>query len=240
MDADSKKFKNSIYISLSFVVILWCIKYVEFAMHYDFARFGIHPRHLSGVLGIITGPLIHGDFSHLASNTLPLLILVIGLFYFYQKIALEVILWIYFMTGFWVWIAARGEAYHIGASGLVYGLVSFLFFSGVFRKDTASIAVSLIVVFLYGGMFWGILPISEQISWESHILGAIAGILCSFYFRFKTPVPKFDWKEEDDELSNNSTASTNSTYELYRNYTYTYTFESSLPNDPEAEKDEIK
>jgi membrane associated rhomboid family serine protease len=238
MDADSKKFKNSIYISLTFVVILWCIKYVEFALHYDFARFGIHPRHLSGVLGIFTGPLIHGDFSHLASNTLPLLILVIGLFYFYQKVALEVVLWIYFMTGFWVWIAAR-EAYHIGASGLVYGLVSFLFFSGIFRRDTASIAISLIVVFLYGGMFYGILPISEQISWESHILGAIAGILCAFYFRLKTPIPKFQWNEPVDESKDGATSSTNSTYNLYKNYTYTYTFESSLPREEVDKKDDI-
>jgi membrane associated rhomboid family serine protease len=226
MDAESRKFKNSIYISLSFVVILWFIKFVEFAMDYDFAIYGIHPRHVSGVIGIFTGPLIHGDFSHLASNTLPLLILVIGLFYFYQKVALEVVLWIYFMTGFWVWIAAR-NAYHIGASGLVYGLVSFLFFSGIFRRDTASIAISLIVVFLYGGMFYGILPLTEGISWESHILGAIAGILCAFYFRLKTPIPKFKWPEEET-ASQELPIHTNTTYQLYKNYTYSNTFQSSI------------
>src|SRR5687768_17492270 len=138
MDKESLKFKNSIFISLSFVIILWFIKIVEFVLHYDFASFGIHPRHLSGMIGIVTGPLIHGDFAHLASNTLPLIILIIGIFYFYNKVALEVILWIYFMTGLWVWIAAR-DAYHIGASGLVYGLVSFLFFSGIFRRDGPSL-----------------------------------------------------------------------------------------------------
>lgn len=243
MDSESLKFKNSIFISLSFVIILWFIKLFEFALHYDFASFGIHPRHLSGMIGIVTGPLIHGDFSHLASNTLPLIILIIGIFYFYNKVALEVILWIYFMTGLWVWIAAR-EAYHIGASGLVYGLVSFLFFSGIFRRDGPSLAVSLIVMFLYGGMFYGILPITEGISWESHILGAIAGIFCAFYFREKTPLHKYEWqKEAEDEEVNlpSGSSSVNITYQLYKNYTYSNTFNTDISmedseEDPKIEK----
>jgi hypothetical protein len=143
-------------------------------------------------LGIITGPLVHGDLMHLLSNSFPLILLGIGIMYFYNKIAREVFLWIYFTTGIWVWIVAR-DAYHIGASGLVYGLVAFLLFSGLFRRDARSIAISLVVIFLYSGMVAGILPTSSSISWESHLLGAFAGIFCAFYFR---NIPLYDQKEE--------------------------------------------
>jgi hypothetical protein len=113
--------------------------------------------------------------------------------YFYNKIAREVFLWIYFMTGIWVWIVAR-DAYHIGASGLVYGLVAFLLFSGLFRRDARSIAISLVVIFLYSGMLAGILPTSSSISWESHLLGAFAGLFCAFYFR---NIPLYEQKEQN-------------------------------------------
>ncbi len=108
---------------------------------------------------------------------------MIAVFYFYNTIALEVFAWIYFITGFWVWIAAR-EAYHIGASGLVYGLAAFLFFSGIFRRDARSVAVAVAIAFLYSGMMQGILPgVDPTVSWESHLMGSAAGIFCSFYFR---------------------------------------------------------
>jgi membrane associated rhomboid family serine protease len=119
------------------------------------------------------------------SNSLPLIFLGIGVFYFYNKIALEVFFGIYFFTSFWVWIVAR-DAYHIGASGIVYGLASFLLFSGLFRKDSRSIAISLIVIFLYGGMAYGLFPINEEISWESHLLGSIGGLVAAFFYRKHT------------------------------------------------------
>lgn len=182
MKSDLVKFKDSVFYSLAFIALLWIVKAIEFSISRDFGGYGILPRKISGAIGIITGPLIHGDINHLFSNTIPLLILGIGVIYFYNKIAFEVIALIYLMTGIWVWIAAR-EAYHIGASGIVYGMVSFLFFSGVFRKDPKSIAVSLVVTFLLGGMIYGIFPSNEHISWESHLLGSLAGVFCAFYFR---------------------------------------------------------
>lgn len=182
MKSDLVKFKDSVFYSLAFIALLWIVKAIEFSVSGDFGDYGILPRKISGAIGIITGPLIHGDINHLFSNTIPLLILGIGVIYFYNKIAFEVIALIYLMTGVWVWIAAR-EAYHIGASGIVYGMVSFLFFSGVFRKDPKSIAVSLVVTFLLGGMIYGIFPTNDNISWESHLLGSLAGVFCAFYFR---------------------------------------------------------
>ena len=182
MSDEAIKFKNSVFFVVSFTLLLWAIKALEWAVALDFGFLGILPRTLSGTMGIITAPLIHGDALHLISNTFPLLLLGVSVFYFYDRIALEVFAWIYFLSGFWVWMAAR-DAYHIGASGLIYGLVAFLFFSGLFRRDTKSLTISLIVIFLYGGMLQGLFPTDGRISWESHLLGAMAGAFCAFFYR---------------------------------------------------------
>ena len=182
MSAEAIKFKNSVFFVVSFTILLWIIKALEWAVALDFGFLGILPRTLSGTMGIITAPLIHGDALHLISNTFPLLLLGVSVFYFYHRIALEVFAWIYFLSGFWVWMAAR-DAYHIGASGLIYGMVAFLFFSGLFRRDTKSLSISLIVIFLYGGMLQGLFPTNGRISWESHLLGALAGGFCAFFYR---------------------------------------------------------
>ena len=206
----SVKLRQSIVITLSFIGVLWFVKIFEVALDYDLGIYGIFPRTVKGSLGILTGPLVHGDVYHLLSNTFPILILGIGILYFYNKIAIEVTLLIYLMTGFWVWVAAR-PAYHIGASGLVYGLLAFLLISGFIRRDTRTLAISFIVFFLYGGsLFSGFAPTSENVSWESHILGAIAGIFCAWYFRkantgyFQPQMANpYDYDEFEDEQSKN-------------------------------------
>ena len=182
MQADLIKFRSSIIYTMTFVGILWLVRIVESLLSFDLGILGIHPRSLAGTVGILTGPLVHGDFHHLMSNSLPLIFLGIGVFYFYNKIALEVFFGIYFFTSFWVWMVAR-DAYHIGASGIVYGLASFLLFSGFFRKDSRSIAISLIVIFLYGGMAYGLVPANDEISWESHLLGSVAGLIGAYFYR---------------------------------------------------------
>ncbi len=166
-----------------FTLLLWLVRTVEWSTSTSFSALGIFPRHASGMVGILTAPLVHGDFVHLLSNTFPMLLLLAAVFFIYPKIALQVFASIYLITGFWVWVAAR-EAYHIGASGLVYGLAAFLFFSGIFRRDARSMAVALAIAFLYSGMLQGLLPGPDtSVSWESHLLGAAAGIFCSFYYR---------------------------------------------------------
>jgi len=187
--------QRGIYLTLSFIFILWIIKLIEWVKEVDLGFYGILPRTLKGSIGIITGPLIHGDAIHLMSNTIPLIILGIGLFYFYHKIALEVFIWIYLASGFWVWIVGR-EAYHIGSSGLVYGLVMFIFWGGILRRNPRSLAISLIIFFLYGGMIYGLFPVDESVSWESHIMGSVAGIFLAFYFK-KMPI----YLGERDELN---------------------------------------
>jgi membrane associated rhomboid family serine protease len=190
--------RSILYPSL-FVAQLWLVKFLEIIFNLDLIRFGLYPRAYSGLIGIITCPLIHSSFDHLFSNSIPLLVLGGITFYFYRPIAFSVFFWVYFMSGIWLWAAGR-EAYHVGASGLVYGFVTFLFFSGIFRKERTLLVLSMLVTFLYGSLVWGIFPIQPQISWESHLLGSLAGIITAYYFRKEGPqAKKFEWNEDEDD-----------------------------------------
>jgi len=159
---------------------------------------GIEPRTTEGLLGILTAPFEHANYDHLISNTLPLLVVGTGIIYFYREISFSVISMIWLFTGFWVWLVARPEP-HIGASGLIYGFVCFLFFSGIFRKNRNLLAISLLVTFLYGSLVWGILPVSQTISWESHLFGSFAGLFAAIYFRKEGPQPTKKVLEDDPE-----------------------------------------
>ena len=206
----ASKMKNSLMISGVFVVMLWAIKIVEVFSESHFSALGIIPRKWYGLFGILTAPFIHGDdflffqngqLAHLASNTLPIFILMASLFYFYQKIAWKSLLGMWVMTGVWVWLGARGGSAHIGASGLIYAFAAFLFFSGLFRRDVRSLTISLIVGFLYGGMVWGVLPTQEYVSWESHLFGAVSGVVMAWFFRNVEVAKKkkYFWEDEPDE-----------------------------------------
>ncbi|MCF8335967.1 MAG: rhomboid family intramembrane serine protease [Bacteroidales bacterium] len=195
---EKKKFFYSLVFPVSFVILLWLIKLSEIVLEVSFAGLGVYPMQTDGLIGIITGPLIHGDLGHLMANTLPLIFLGMGLFYFYDSIAFKVFFIIYFLSGIMLWFGGR-EAYHIGASGLIYGLASFLFFSGIIRKHIRLMALSLLVAFLYGGMIWGLLPIGERVSWEGHLFGAIAGLAMAFYYKDMGPQrKKYDWEIEEE------------------------------------------
>ena len=199
MNQDKIKLKHSVLFPAIFLLIIWIVKLSEFVLDISFANFGIYPQKLKGLIGIVTSPLIHGSFEHLISNSVPLFLLSVGLFYFYRKVSWKVFFLIYFMTGLWVWVGAR-SAYHIGASGLVYGLASFLFTSGLLLRNPRMTALSMLVAFLYGGMIWGIFPMDEKISWESHLFGLVAGIVLAFYYKKDGPQrEKYEWEDEEDE-----------------------------------------
>jgi hypothetical protein len=106
---------------------------------------------------------------------------------------------IYLLTGIGVWIIGDGTGFHLGASGLIYGLVSFLFFSGVFRKDRRSLALSLLVTFVYGSMVWGVFPLYEGVSWESHLVGAIIGICIAWFYRNEGQEEEYFGEDENEE-----------------------------------------
>ena len=170
-----------------FVFLMWVVFSIQFFFPINFNGFGILPRTLQGLLGVLTAPLVHGSSVHIISNTIPLLFLGWTLFFFYDNIAKVVFVICYFATNLLVWVFAR-PSLHIGASGIVYGIACFLIFYGFFRKDFKSLAISVVVLFLYGGMVYGIFPNHPGISWESHLIGAIVGGYTAMYFARKKRV----------------------------------------------------
>jgi membrane associated rhomboid family serine protease len=183
-----------------FICLMWLVKITELLMEIDLSGLGIYPLTVKGLTGIIFSPFIHSDFNHLFNNSLPLFFLATALFYFYSEVALKVFFWTYILTGLLVWFAGR-EAWHIGASGLVYGLASFLFFSGILRRHFRLIALSLLIVFLYGSMVWGLFPgVYKNVSWESHMLGFFSGVVLAIWFRKEGPQqPEYEWLDEDED-----------------------------------------
>jgi membrane associated rhomboid family serine protease len=164
------------------VVIITIIHFVQYAFDLNFYQFGIFPKETQGLVGIITSIFIHGNFNHLFNNAIPLLILGSALFYFYKPVAVKIVVWIVLMGGFWTWVMAR-ESYHIGASGLIYGLFSFLLVSGFISLNKQLIALSFFVVIVYGSMVWGIFPIKLSISYEAHFWGFVSGIILAIFYR---------------------------------------------------------
>lgn len=195
-----KRLALSMLIPGIFVSVMWLVKITEILFDFDLTFLGIYPLSIKGIPGILFSPFIHGDFEHLFYNSLPLFFLGTALFYFYSEIAVKISIWTYLLTGILVWIAGR-DAWHIGASGLIYGLASFLFFSGIIRKYFRLVALSLLIVFLYGSMVWGIFPnIYRNVSWESHMLGFISGIILAIAYRKEGPQePVYEWLDEEDE-----------------------------------------
>ncbi len=187
----------SLTFPLAFVLLLWLIKSITVLFDWEIYRYGIYPQSLSGLKGIIFSPFIHGSLAHLASNSIPLLVLGIALFYFYREVAPQVVIASILITGIWVWIIAR-ESYHIGASGVIYSLAAFLFVSGILRRHPRLMALSLLVAFLYGGLVWGIFPVKDHISWESHLMGLIAGVILALFYRGYGPQrPVYSWELEE-------------------------------------------
>lgn len=151
---------------------------------YNLHFLAIIPRKLPGLIGILGVAFIHGSWEHLFSNIAPFILLSAGVLYYYREFAAKAYLGMYFLTNIWVWVAAR-DSYHIGASGWVYALAFFLFVSGIIRKDRKALILSLLVSLFYGGLIWGLLPGLPGISWESHVFGALSGIVFAFAFKKK-------------------------------------------------------
>jgi membrane associated rhomboid family serine protease len=186
--------------ALIFVLMLAGIEVLDRSLHLSLHHLGVYPREVHGALGILMAPLIHGSWNHLFFNSFAILILGTALLYGYPRSAIPALLLIYLGSGLGVWLFAR-SSYHFGASGLTHGMMFFIFTSGVLRRDRLSIALSLIVFFLYGGMIWTIFPQEPGISYESHFFGATAGVLAAFLLRHRDPLPprkKYDWEEEPD------------------------------------------
>ncbi len=198
------KFSPATWIIPTVVLLLnWFVFYIDNSFHLNLDVHGIYPRTFSGLQGVIFSPFLHGDLNHIASNTLPLFILTTALIYFYRDVSLKVLVYGIFLSGIITWVIGR-ESYHIGASSLIYVLVSFIFFKGLRTQYYRLMSLSFAVVLLYGGMIWYVFPQPEivgesSISWEGHLAGLLTGFI--FAMQFKTPDYvkdiQYDWEKSD-------------------------------------------
>lgn len=182
MKHDARFFWTNLLLVCLLLSILWVVKAVEWWNGADFGYLGILPQHINGLKGILFSPFIHGSFEHLSSNTAALALLLVILLNAYPKVALRVLLFTQFLSGMLVWALTTPTAYHVGASGVIYGVAAFLISSGLIRKDRQSTTIALLVALFYGSMAGGFFP-KEGISWQSHLWGAISGVIIALVFR---------------------------------------------------------
>ena len=203
MEKDFKYTNAVIAVPLFFVLSLWLVYWFEIRFHFNFVKNGIMPREISGLQGVLFSPFIHSNLSHLYNNSIPLLVLLAALQYFYPRHSFKVICYGILLSGLLTWLIGR-TSYHIGASGLIYVLVGFIFFKGIITRYYRLVALSLTVIVLYGGMIWYVLPdVDNSISWEGHLAGLISGVI--FAILLKSPeykkVPKYEWEHPEYDVA---------------------------------------
>lgn len=197
---EQRKIFYSVLFPTLVLAVIWSIKILEFIEQTSFAFLGIYPREISGLKGLFFSPFIHGDFYHLINNSIPFLVLFSLIYYFYRNGSFRILLFTWLFSGLFVWIFGR-TSYHIGLSGVIYGLFGFLLFTGFLKKQNQLLAISFMVIFVYGSMVWGIFPEKREISWEGHMGGFITGVALAFIYRKKGPKPKsFEWEEDEDDI----------------------------------------
>jgi membrane associated rhomboid family serine protease len=199
--ANKNPLRDSILITLSFAVLIWGLKLFEFALDVDLHNLGVYPRTQSGLLGVVTAPLIHGSWEHVIGNTLPMVLLGSMLIYGYPKSRFWALAGIWLLSGTCVWLFAR-SSYHFGASGLTHGMFFYLFVGGILRRDRRSAAMLMVAFYMYGGMLLTILPIDPGVSFESHFFGAASGAILAYAFRNWDPKPmrkRYAWERRPDE-----------------------------------------
>lgn len=191
--------KAVIFLPLFFVMALWSVFWYELQFQDNLSHFGIYPREVYGLKGILFSPFLHGDIEHLANNSFALLVLLPILRYFYKEQSFVVLLFGIIFSGLGTWLLGR-PSYHIGASGLIYALVSFIFFKGIFTKYYRLVALSFTIVILYGGSVWYMFPnVKEGISWEGHLAGFIVGLALALVLKtpqFSKPI-FYEWEKPD-------------------------------------------
>lgn len=182
------------------VFLIWLVYWFEIKFGYNFNEFGIYPREIKGLLGVVFSPFIHSDTTHLFNNSIPLFVLLMAVLYFYRQVAFKLLLYGVLLSGFITWLIGR-DSYHIGASGIIYMLFSFTFFSGVIKKHYRLIALSLAIIFLYGSMVWYIFPTDKNISWEGHLSGFLLGLFFAFIYRNRGMVKEeYQFSKTDFDL----------------------------------------
>jgi membrane associated rhomboid family serine protease len=200
LEESRARFRRAALLASCFVALLWLVSLLQWTLDLDAGRLGVRPREAAGLVGILFAPLLHGGFGHLLANSLPLLVVGTAALYLYPTSSRWVLPAAFAGPGIIVWLLGR-SAVHLGASGLVYGLVAFVFCAGLLRRDRRAIAASLLVSFLYGALVWGVLPLRPEVSWETHLAAALIGVALAFATRHRD-IParrRYSWEDEEDE-----------------------------------------
>lgn len=197
-DFEKRRMKIAQIVPILFLLCMWMVKIAEVVLNADLYRLGVYPKRVDGLIGILTSSFVHSDFKHLITNSVPFYVLSVFLFYFYRNISYLIFFLNLLLSGILLWFIGR-SSWHIGASGIIYGMAFFLFFSGLFRGDTKLLTIALITAFLYGSFFWGLFPSRPEVSWEAHLSGALSGLFLSVIFRnYGPPRPDFPFEEEEE------------------------------------------
>ena len=199
LDESRARFRRAALRAACFIALLGLVSLLQWATDRHWDVLGLRPRDAAGLAGILFAPLLHGGLAHLVANALPLLVVGTATLYLYPNASRWVLPAVYIGPGIAVWLLGR-SAVHVGASGIVYGLVAFVFCAGLLRRDRRAIAASLLVSFLYGALVWGVLPLRPEVSWETHLAAALIGVATAFATRHRD-IParrRYSWEDEDD------------------------------------------
>lgn len=212
--AAGRRFRAALLTVGAFVLLLWAVLALDLILEFDLRSWGVRPWTAAGLVGVFTMPLLHGGPTHLLHNTLPALMLGTALLYFYPQTRWRVLPWFWLLPGLFVWFSGAHGSTHFGASGLNFALLGYLGLGGLLRRDVATLAVSMAVMFYYGGMLSGVLPIEEGVSWEGHLGGLLTGIALAVGYRRRDIIPRkrYDWEDEDLESDEPEPAWTDGSY----------------------------
>jgi len=200
---EKRRFIHSLVFPMIMLLVMFIVQLLSYLENWDIYYLGVKPLSIKGLPGIVFSPVIHSNWQHFFNNATAFTILAVSLFYFYRQIAYRVFFVIYILSGVSLWFGGR-DAWHIGASGIVYGLAAFLLFSGIIRRHIPLMSVALFVIFLYGSLVWGMFPLADNMphSWEGHLWGFLAGVIAAIVYRKdgpQRPHSPFIEDEEDQE-----------------------------------------
>jgi len=189
------RFRLAVKLAFGFAALIWLIDSLQWALGEDAATFGVRPRQLGGLPGVLFAPLVHAGFGHLVANTPPLVVVGAAMLFLYPSSSLRVLPAVYLGPGLAVWLLGR-DSVHFGASGVVYGLVAHVFVAGVLRRDRRAIAASLAVCFMYGSLVFGLGPSQPGVSWETHLAAAVIGVASAIALRRLDvpPARRYAWE----------------------------------------------
>lgn len=228
LQAENERFAYSFLPGMLFVGLIWLIALLVYLSDVQLTWLGVRPREFFGLVGVVAGPLIHSDLVHLLSNSFPLVLLSGFILFLHRTVALRVFVLVYLLSGLITWFIGR-NAYHVGASGVVYGLAGFLLFNGILRRDRAGLAVSLAILFLYSGLFYGLFPAEERISWEGHLGGLVAGLVSALLYGESIDKPKITVPETAAPVAPDYQQLHQSSTLAQGGYTWRYTIGTSHP-----------